>query len=309
MAKEVSRTMEAKFRGVIPPMLTIFKEDGSFDWDGNKALIDYLINGGVHGIFILGSSGEFCHLDTEERKKFAEFVVKYVAGRVPVIVGTGSTNTKEVIELSKHAKDIGADGVVVVSPYYWGLSEKNLYQHFATVAEKVDIPIILYNFPDVTGQNLSPALVANLAKDFPNIVGIKDTIDSIAHIRELILQVKTVRPDFSVLAGYDDHLFNTLAMGGDGAIPGTSNFAPQVSVNVYNNYVNGNLEESIKWHRKLLKLVRVYTFDKPAIGLLKQACRLCGVPIGTTVRQPASCVDESAIERLKSLLLENGLIS
>ncbi|ABB14175.1 4-hydroxy-tetrahydrodipicolinate synthase [Carboxydothermus hydrogenoformans] len=297
-----------KFRGVIPPMLTIFKEDGTFDWEGNKALIDFLINGGVHGIFVLGSSGEFSHLNAEERKEFAKFVVDYVAGRVPVLVGTGSSNTKEVVELTKHAKEIGADGVVVVSPYYWGLSEKNLYQHFATVAKVVDIPIVLYNFPDLTGQNLSPSLVAKLASDFPNIVGIKDTIDSIAHIRELILQVKTVRPDFSVLAGYDDHLFNTLAMGGDGVIPGTANFAPHIPVNIYNNFVKGNIEESMNWHRKLLRLPRIYSLDKPAISLLKEACKLCGLPVESYIRQPAGRADEAAVENLKTLLREAGLI-
>ncbi|SHJ78581.1 dihydrodipicolinate synthase family protein [Desulfofundulus thermosubterraneus] len=298
----------AKFRGVIPPMLTIFKEDGSFDWEGNKALIEHLLRGGVHGIFVLGSSGEFSHLSVDERKEFAEFAVNYIAGRVPVVVGTSSCNTREVVELTQHAREIGADGAVIVTPYYWGLSEENLYLHYATVAETVDIPIILYHFPDNTGQSLSPALVARLAKDFSNIVGIKDTVDSIAHIRELILQVKAVRPEFSILAGYDDHLLNTLAMGGDGAIPGTANFAPQVTVNIYNNFVRGDLQESINWHHQLLKLPRIYTLDKPAIGVLKEACRLCGVPVGTTVRQPAGRPDETVLTKLKIMLDEAGLL-
>lgn len=298
----------AKFKGIIPPMLTMFKEDGSFDWEGNQALIDYVIAGGVHGIFILGSSGEFTHLSLDERKEFAEFAVKYVGRRVPVLIGTAGCNTREVVELTRHAKEIGADGVVIVTPYYWGLSDEFIYRHYATVAEAVDIPIILYHFPALTGQNLSPQLVARLAKDYPNIVGIKDTIDSIAHIRELILQVKAVNPDFSVLAGYDDHLLNTLAMGGDGVIPGCSNFAPEIHVGIYNSFVSGNMEDSINWHRKLLKIMDIYTFDKPAIGALKEACKLCGLPVGTTVRQPAGNAGEAVVEKIKNMLVEAGLV-
>jgi len=300
---------KTKFHGIIPPMPTIFKEDGSFDWEGNKTLIDFFIKKGVHGIFVLGSLGEFAHLSFNERKEFAKFAVEYVNKRVPILIGTGSTNSEEVIELTKHAKEIGADGVVVVSPYYVKLSDEKLYQHFATVAKSVDIPMILYNFPDVTGQNLYPSVVAQLAIDFPNIVGIKDTIDSISHIRDVILEAKAVRPDFSVFAAYDDHLFPTLAMGGDGAIPGIANFAPHIHVNIYKNFVSGNVQESINWHRKLLKLLRIYDLDKPFIGILKEACKLCGVPISTYVRQPAGRAEKSAIENLKALLKEVGLIN
>ncbi|RYD04775.1 hypothetical protein N752_12685 [Desulforamulus aquiferis] len=173
------------FRGIIPPMVTIFNNDGSFDWEGNKAVIDYLIKGGVHGIFVLGSSGEFAHMSSDERKEFAEFAVDYIKGRVPVLIGTGHSNTREVIELSRHAQNIGADGVVVVTPYYWGLSGENLFNHYKSVAHGVDLPIMLYHFPNLTGQQMPASLVAKMVKELPNIVAIKDTIDSISHIRIL----------------------------------------------------------------------------------------------------------------------------
>ncbi|MBO8137316.1 MAG: dihydrodipicolinate synthase family protein [Desulfotomaculum sp.] len=291
-----------KFKGIIPPMVTIFNEDGSIDWEGNKALIDYLIDGGVNGIFVLGSSGEFAHLSTSERKEFAEFAVNYINGRVPVLVGTGHSNTREVVELSQHAQSIGADGIVVVTPYYWRLSEKNLFNHYKTVAASMDLPIIIYHFPNLTGQQLSANLVAKMAKEIPNIVGIKDTIDSIAHIRELVLTVKEVNPDFSVLAGFDDHLLNTLAMGGDGAIPGTSNFAPEISVGVYKNFIAGQYDEALKLNKMLIHLSRIYSLDLPAIGVIKEGLKLRGVPVSTYVRQPAGKATDSVLSALKKLM-------
>ncbi|HHV79331.1 MAG TPA: 4-hydroxy-tetrahydrodipicolinate synthase [Firmicutes bacterium] len=297
-----------RFRGIIPPLLTIFKSDGSFDFEGNKALMDYVISKGVHGVFVLGSIGEFAHLTTEERRQFAEFAVEAVAGRVPLLVGTGGTNTREVVELTRHAKEIGADAVVIVTPYYWTLSQQNLYRHYATVADAVDIPILIYNFPNLTGNNVSPSLVADLVKKHGNIVGIKDTIDSVSHIRELVLEVKSVNPDFSVLAGFDDHVFNTLAMGGDGAIPGSANFAPQLTVGMFESFSRGDLKTALEFHRKLLLLPRLYGMDTPAIGVIKAACKLCGVPVGYTVRQPAGEVRPETLDSLKALLEQAELI-
>lgn len=291
-----------KFKGIIPPMVTIFNDDGSFDWEGNKAVIDYLIKGGVHGIFVLGSSGEFAHMSTAERKEFAEFAVDYVKGRVPVLVGTGHSNTREVVELSRHAQDIGADGVIIVTPYYWGLSGENLFNHYKAVARAIDLPIILYHFPNLTGQQLTASLVAQMVKEFPNIVGIKDTIDSIAHIRDLVLTVKEVNPDFSVLAGFDHHLLSTLAMGGDGAIPGTANFAPEISIGVYEKFVAGEYAEAIKLNETLMRLSCIYGLDLPAIGVVKEGFKLRGLSVNTYVRQPAGFTSESAIAGLKKLM-------
>lgn len=299
---------EVKFKGVIPAVITVFNEDGSLDWEGNKRLLDHLIGAGVHGLFILGSSGEFMHMNTSERKQFAEFVVEYVNKRVPVIVGTGSSNTAEVIELTKHAKEIGADAVGIVTPYYWILSEEALYNHYASVAQDVDIPIIIYHFPALTGQNLPASLVVRLALDFPNILGIKDTIDNIAHLRELILKVKSVRPEFAVVAGYEDHILNILALGGDGIITGITNFAPELTVGLYNSFVAGDLETSISLYQKIRVLNRIYEVDKPSIAAIKEACRLTGLDIQTYVRKPAVNAGREVQRAVRELLQEAGLV-
>lgn len=291
-----------KFKGIIPPMVTIFNEEGSINWEGNKALIDYLVAGGVHGIFVLGSSGEFAHLSTPERKEFAEFAVDYVRGRVPVLVGTGHSSTREVVDLSRHAQSVGADGIVVVTPYYWGLSEENLFNHYKTVASSVDLPVIIYHFPALTGQQLPAELVVRMVREMPNIVGIKDTIDNVAHIRELILNVKEVNPDFSVLAGFDHHLFNTLAMGGDGAIPGTANFAPEINVGVYEKFMAGEYAEALQLNKTLISLSRIYSLDMPAIGIIKEGLKIRGVAIEPHVRQPAGRATGTAVSILKKLM-------
>ncbi len=135
-----------KFKGIIPPVSIIFDENGNLDKDGMKSVIDFLFDRNVDGLFFLGSGGEFTQLSTAERKEIAEFVIQYVDKRLPVLIGTGSTNTREVIELSNHAFAHGADGVVVINPYYWQLSEENLYLHFDEIARAVKGAIVLYKY-------------------------------------------------------------------------------------------------------------------------------------------------------------------
>jgi 4-hydroxy-tetrahydrodipicolinate synthase len=292
----------ARFQGIIPPMLTAFNADGSIDWEANKVLIDYLIKNGVHGIFVNGSAGEFSRLNIQERLQFAEFAAKHINGRVPLLIGTGSCNTFEAIHLTRHARDIGADGALIITPYYWRLSEDNLLNYFARIADAVDIPILIYSFPALTGQQMPCELVGRLANDYANIVGIKASVDSIAYIRQLIAKVKASKPEFSVLVGWDDHLFYNLAMGGDGAIPGTANFCPEITIGIYENFIKGNLTESLKWHRILLLLLQLYELDSPPIRVLKEACRQLGVGIQTFERQSIGSLDEEKQMQVSRIL-------
>jgi dihydrodipicolinate synthase/N-acetylneuraminate lyase len=164
------------FRGLMPAMVTPFDERGEVDLGAAEAVIERFIEAGVDGISPLGSTGEFSHLTGDERKRFAEEVVRIVAGRVPLVIGVGAAGTKEMVELARHAE--GADAVLVVSPFYWKVGEEGLFRHFATVAESVDIPVVIYNLPMLTGIDLSPSLVARIAAECPNAVGIKDTVIS-----------------------------------------------------------------------------------------------------------------------------------
>jgi dihydrodipicolinate synthase/N-acetylneuraminate lyase len=164
------------FSGLMPAMVTPFDERGELDLAATEAVVERFIEAGVNGISPLGSTGEASHLTAVERKRFAEEVTRIVAGRVPVVVGVGATGTRETVELARHAQEAGADAVLVVSPFYWKVGEEALFRHFATVAESVDIPVVVYNLPMLTGIDLSPSLVARIAAECPNAVGIKDTV-------------------------------------------------------------------------------------------------------------------------------------
>jgi 2-dehydro-3-deoxy-D-pentonate aldolase len=164
------------FEGLMPALVTPFDEDGELDLRAAGAVVERHIEAGVDGISALGSTGEFSHLTGSERRRFAETVVEMVGGRVPLIVGVGTTGTREAVDLGRHVEEIGANGILSVSPYYWKVGEEALFKHFVTVAESVEIPTLVYNFPMLTGIDLSPALVSRLAAECSNVVGIKDTV-------------------------------------------------------------------------------------------------------------------------------------
>lgn len=273
-----------------------------------KLLIDFLINEGVNGLFFLGTGGEFSQMSVEERKEVAEFVVGYVNNRVPVLIGTGSPSTREAISLSEHAQSIGASGIVVINPYYWTLSEENLFKHYSEIAESVELPILLYNFPTLTGQDLDPDFVLRLVNQHPNVVGIKETIDSIGHIREMIMKVKGAHPHFSVLCGFDDHLLNTLQLGGDGTISASGNFAPQLSVGIYKAFNNGDFAKAIELQKQVAYLPLLYKIDTPFVSVVKEALKMSGLDISTHVLPPSRSLGEEKLEQVREVLKLAGVL-
>lgn len=293
-----------KFKGIVPPVSTILKEDGTLDKDGMANLIDYLIDAGVNGLFFLGTGGEFSQMSVDERMAIAEYVTQYVAKRVPVFIGTGSANTREALLLSEHAQSIGADAVVIINPYYWPLREENLLKHYGMIADAINIPMILYNFPKLTGQDLSPQMVLKLVEQHENIIGIKETVDSIGHIRDMIYTVKSKYPNFLVYAGYDDHLWPTLSLGGDGAINASVNFAPEISISLYQSFKEKNLKESLNMHKRLAFIPRIYNLDSPFINVIKEATKLRGIDVSTYVLPPAQQLSAENKEKLKEILEE-----
>lgn len=297
-----------KFKGIIPPVSTIFDEEGKLSEVEMGQLIDRLIEAGVDGLLFLGTGGEFSQMSREERLQTAEFAVRHVKRRVPVLIGTGSTNTREAVELSVHAQKIGADGVMVINPFYWKLTDDNLYGYFSKIAQSVDIPVLLYNFPYLTGQDLSPEFVARLVDDHPNISGIKETVDSIGHISDMIMQVKRKHPHFSVLCGYDDHLLNTLQLGGDGTISASGNFAPQISIGIYRAFLNGDLVKASILYKQLAILPQLYKLDSPFVNVIKEAIKQCGLDISTYVLPPSAPLNEKKISQVKEILAEAGVL-
>ena len=290
------------FQGIIPPVPTIFDSHGHFDPVGMGALLDHLIFNGVNGVLVLGSAGEFTHMDRAMREEIAAFAVRHVNGRVPVLFCVSMPGTLETISYAQHAKDVGADAVLIVNPYYAPLSQDALYQHYKQIADSVDIPQMLYNYPAMTGQELEIELIKKLAFECPNIVGIKDSVISVSHTRQIIVEVKQQRPDFMVFCGFDEHLLNTLVLGGDGAIPACSNFVPDILCGLYQAFKNQDFGTAHELHRQIGQLASIYGIDTPFYGVIKEAIRQSGVAISTAVLPPARPLSESGKQQVAELL-------
>lgn len=302
------QTRVARFAGIIPPLVTLFDERGRIDDAANEKQIEFLISRGVHALFALGSTGEAMHLSGDERREFAGVVVRQVNGRVPVLIGCLSTSTDEAVLLARHAQAIGADGVVVIPPFYWAPNDAAIETHIGSVAKVIDVPVVIYNFPAVVGRIIPVALVAKLAQTHPNILGIKETLDSIGHVHEVIARVKSRKPEFSVLCGFEFHLLNTLLSGGDGAIPAIANFAPQLSVGVYEAFRSGRIEEAAAQMRSRLELATLYQLDAPFFVVVKEAMAMLGLIPHATVRAPAGPLVPEHRERLRVLLTSAELL-
>jgi 2-dehydro-3-deoxy-D-pentonate aldolase len=296
------------FGGLMPAMVTPFDERGEMDFGATEAVIERFIEAGVSGISPLGSTGEATHLTFEERKRFAEEVVRIVGGRVPLVVGVGSSGTTEAVELARHAEGAGADAVLAVSPFYWKVGEEALFNHFSSVAGSVDIPVMLYNLPMLTGIDLSPSLVARVAGECSNVVGIKDTVTVYAHTVAVLQEVKAAKPEFTVLSGWEDLIFPSLLAGADGSICAFANVAPELFVDLVKSSREGNLDRAAELHRRVLKLVTLGAYSDPPIGAIKLAMGILGVPISPAVRGPALPADEGAREGIEAILDDSGVL-
>lgn len=297
------------FKGIIPPVPTILNDQCQLDKQGMGRLIDHLIaSGGVNGLFFVGSAGEFSQMSTEMRKEVAEFCVKHVNRRLPVLIGAAHPGTQETIHFARHAKDIGADGVVIVNPYYAILREENIYNYYKTITEAVDIPIIIYNFPALTNQTLSVDLLKKMALDFPNIVGVKDTMDTIRHTRDLINAVKPVRPDFAILAGFDEYILETLIMGGDGGFPSGANYAPQIYGDFYRAFLAKDGVRVLELQKLVTYAPTIFSLEAPFYSVVKEAIKMTGINIPTAVLPPAVPLTPEKKQVVKETLIAMGLL-
>ena len=182
--------------------------------------------------------------------------------------------------------------MLIVNSYYALLSQDHLYSHYAKIAKSLDLPVLLYNFPALTGQDLNIPLIASLAANFPNIAGIKDSVDTIGHTRQIINQVKAERPGFMVFSGYDEYLWDNLVLGGNGAIPASSNIAPELTCGIFRAFEEQNLLQAIALQRRLAQLVPLYTLEPAHFGVIKEAMRMTGLDISTANMAPITMLSE-----------------
>lgn len=291
-------------KGVVPPIVTPVDENENVDEKGLEKVIDYVLEGGVHGVFVLGSNGEFYGLDFENQKRAIEITVKHVNGKVPVYAGASAITTKDCIKLAKAAEELGADAITVLTPMFIKPNDKELYNHFEAIAKSTSLPVLLYNNPDKTTNNISVSLLEKLIQ-IDNIVGIKNTSMDFAQTIDYINLSKQTG-SFKVFCGIDYYIYATLLYGGEGCVAGTANVAPRLVSDIYEKYMAGDYEGALQDQLKLIPLRKAYNYGSFPV-VMKDCLNLMGMNIGNAVKPIDHCTDEKLLE-VKKVLLDLGLI-
>ena len=289
-----------RIKGIIPPIITPMNADESFNEAEFRRQIDRQLDGGVHGIFCYGTNGECYALTMEEKETILKAAVEQVQGRVPVYAGTGCITTKETVEMSKRAEALGADVLSVITPYFAAVSQEELYEHYAAVAEAVDIPIVLYNIPARTGCSIAPETVARLA-EIDNIVGAKDSSGNWDNLKAYI--ELTENKDFAVLSGNDSLILKALQAGGAGGIAGCANVYPHNMVAIYERFKAGDMDGAQEAQDAIASFRACFKYGNPNT-IVKTAVELLGYPVGGC-RKPFYSVSAQGIAALKEVLKEN----
>jgi len=288
------------FKGSGVAIVTPFKND-EIDYNKLEELIEWHIEEKTDSIIICGTTGESATMTDEERKKAIKFTVDTVNKRIPVIAGTGSNNTKYSVELSQYAENIGADGLLVVTPYYNKATEKGLIEHYEAIANNVNIPIIVYNVPGRTGVNILPKTIYELSKH-PNIRGVKEASGNIAQVVEI---ARLCKDNFYIYSGNDDMIVPLLSVGGVGVISVVANILPRDTHDMVFAYLEGNLEKSRKLQLDMKPLIDALFIEVNPIPV-KEAMNLLGMEVGPT-RLPLTSMAEDTKETLKNEMKNYGL--
>ena len=293
----------AIFQGAGVALVTPFKENGEIDYDRLEELVEEQIAGGTDAIVACGTTGEASTMTHEEYLDVISYVCQVVKGRIPVVAGTGSNCTETAVYLSEEAERRGADGILVVSPYYNKATQNGLKAHFTAVANSVKIPMILYNIPGRTGVNIKPETVADLCRNVENIVGVKDATGDISSVAELMCLCDG---NIDLYSGNDDQIVPLLSLGGKGVISVLSNIAPAQTHQICQEFFDGNVKESCHLQLKALPLVKALFCEVSPIPV-KAAFKLMGKSAGP-LRMPLTEMEPENRERLRAAMKEYGLL-
>ncbi len=287
-----------EIKGIIAAMQTAMHEDGSINEKELRRQIDRQIEAGVDAVFCLGTNGEFYIMSMEEKIRVMEIFVDQVKGRVPVYAGTGCISTEETVSLSKKAEEIGIDVISIITPYFAAINQEELYQHYAAAAKAVSLPVVMYNIPARTGAALAPSTVGRLAKDFPNIAGVKDSSGNFNNILQYIQATEGM--DFAVLSGNDALILWTLLAGGKGGITAIANILPTIMVSIYQYYLKGDLDNAKKAQNSISKIRDCFKYGNPN-SVVKCATNLIGQPVGPC-RKPFGLLSEEAVKGIQETI-------
>jgi 4-hydroxy-tetrahydrodipicolinate synthase len=300
-----SKLIYQKLSGIVVATVTPLNTAGEIYPEALVKLTHFLIEKGVHGLFPCGSTGEGVLLLTEERKKVAEITVEETARRVPVVIHTGSLNMNEALELTTHARDIGADGAALVPPYYFSVDDQTIFQFYAAIAEKVPgFPLYIYNIPPNVKNAVSPGVIARLQSKYPNVIGVKDSSMDFMNF----IGFKLALPeDFCILMGNDAQIYASLLMGAKGAVAATSTAFPEPVVEIYENLKAGNRDKALK-AQELVARLRAVLRSYPPIAPYKKALEFRGIKAGSP-RLPLRPLTPEETERLRGQLDELKLLN
>lgn len=289
--------MTLNLHGVLTALATPFAADGAIDEEKLCQLVDRSIDGGVHGVVACGSTGEFAAMTAEERRRVIEIVVDQTAGRVPVVAQTGATSTVEAISNSRHAQEVGADVLMLVTPYYEPLTLEETVDYLREVASSVEAPVMLYNIPAATGVNLDPDTVAMLADELENVRYIKD---SSANMEQALQLIHHHNDRIATFMGWDSLILSALTEGAAGVMAGAANVVPSQIVGVYDAVVAGDLVSAREQWDELYPVIDAL-ISVPFMPAIKATLEVMGMPIGSP-RRPTADLDAQSLERLTSLV-------
>lgn len=293
----------AIFKGAGVALITPFKENKEVDYNRLEQLVDYQIDNGTDSIIVCGTTGESSTLTHEEHIECINVVVNRVNKRIPVVAGTGSNCTDTAIYLSKEAKEHGADGLLLVSPYYNKATQNGLIEHYTEIAKAVDLPIILYNVPSRTGCNILPKTVAALVKDVDNIVGVKEASGSISQVASLM---SLTEGNIDLYSGNDDQIVPLLSLGGIGVISVLSNIAPRDTHDMVAKYLAGDTKGSTELQLKYIPLIEAIFCEVNPIPV-KAGAYLMGLA-ENVLRRPLTPMESANQEKLERIMKDVGLI-
>ncbi len=293
----------AIFKGAGVAIVTPMKDNGEVNYEKFAELIEFQIANQTDAIIVCGTTGEASTLSHEEHLDVIKYCVEVVAGRIPVVAGTGSNCTETAVYLSTEAEKYGVDGLLLVSPYYNKATQNGLYRHFKTVADSVKIPVILYNVPGRTGCNILPETVVRLCKDVENIVGVKEASGNISQIAHLAAIADGC---VDIYSGNDDQIVPIMSLGGIGVISVLSNVAPRQTHEICQKYLDGDVKGSCKMQLEAMNLCNALFCEVNPIPV-KKALNLMGMGAGA-LRMPLTEMEESNAAKLKKVMEDYGIL-
>ncbi len=293
--------------GIYTPVVTIMTQSGQIDLQGNLALQERLIQAGVDGLVPMGTTGEFIWFSRQQKEDFLREYIRAADGRVELLPGVGGLEYQDTVALANTVCKERIKGVLIGSEFYFNMSPQDFYNYYAYMAEHIDGRIYIYNYPARTGNDIPPEIVAQLADRYSNIVGLKDSVVSFSHTRQVLEQVLPLRPDFQVFSGFDDQFLDNLAMGGAGSIGALSNIVPDIWAAWVKAASTGDQEGITAGAKQIQTLMPIYSLESNPQKLLKELLRSDGMDISTHCHFPFDYLTEGSLEKALAFISQSRI--